>query len=107
MTALFDIVRRSTEAEYEKAAETVLGAFHVFFRVHGSEDVIVRDLPVKCGDEPPKAIFSDGGIYLVVFHLYFAGGSAETVAPAGDVAICPVPEGSRSWNVHKDRQPPQ
>jgi len=107
MTALFDIVRRSTEAKYEKAAETVLGAFHVFFRVHGSEDVIAWDLPVESGDEPPKAIFSDGGIYLVIFHLYFAGGSAETIAPAGDVAIGPIPKGSRSRDVHHDGQPPQ
>jgi hypothetical protein len=68
MASLLDVVLRAAKAENQEIAKTLFGSLHVIFRVHGAENVIMRDLAVKSGYKPLKPVFSDCGINFVVFQ---------------------------------------
>lgn len=66
MPAGFEIPVRASEAEDEEVPETDFSAFEVVLGVHGSEDVVVRDLAVEASDEAGKAVLTDEWIEFVV-----------------------------------------
>ena len=68
VAALLDIALGTTEPADEEIPEALLGPGVIRTRIHGTEDVVGWDLPVKRGDQTMKAVFADGGIDLVVFH---------------------------------------
>ncbi len=69
MAALFQVNRRSAEAEHQKLAQAFLGPGKVVGRIHGAEYVVGRDAPVKRSHQPPKALVADERInFLIVCH---------------------------------------
>ena len=69
MSALFDVTLRSPEAKNQEIAQTFFGPGKVsVFFIHGPENVIVRDAPVKRGYQPFEPVFADRGINLVFLH---------------------------------------
>ena len=68
MSSGFDVDGRSSKAEDEEIPEACLGLDHVASRVHGSENIVGRNLPVECCDKPPKAVFADCRVDLIVVH---------------------------------------
>lgn len=70
MPALLDVSRGSAESANEKIAEPLFGALHVLLRVHGSQDVVVVDLPVEDGNEGLEALFADQIVNLVFLYHF-------------------------------------
>ena len=68
VAALLDVTLGTTEPANEEIPEALLGPGEIRTRIHGTEDVVRWDLPVKRGDQTMKAVFADGGIDLVLFH---------------------------------------
>ena len=68
MAALFDVILGATEAINQKAAQAMLGCCHVATLVHGAEDVVAGNLPVKRGDETGETVFADCAKHFVFFH---------------------------------------
>jgi hypothetical protein len=85
MASLLDVVLRAAKAENQEIAKTLFGSLHVVFRVHGAENVIVRDLAVKSGYKPLKPVFSDCGINFAVFQ-------------SAILSVAKLP--SREWRAH-------
>ena len=83
VTALLDITRGTTEAADEEVPEALLGPGEIRTRIHGTEDVVRWDLPVKRRDQTMKAVFADGGIDLVLFHdsMLTREGKSLTLTP--------------------------
>ncbi len=59
MTALLHVSLRSAEAADEKVPQAQFGAIEIVLRIHGTEDVIGGNLPVKRGDEALETFFAD------------------------------------------------
>jgi hypothetical protein len=66
--ALLDVTLGTTEPADEKVPESLLGPGEIRTRIHGTEDVVRWDLPVKRRDQTMKAVVADGGIDLELFH---------------------------------------
>jgi len=59
MAALLNISRWPTKAPDQEGPHPVFSALQVVFRVHGPNDVIPRNLPVKRGHEPGESVFAN------------------------------------------------
>jgi hypothetical protein len=59
VSAFLDVSLRSTEAANQEASQSVLGSFKIVSRVHWPEDIVIRYLLIKSGDEPLKSVFAD------------------------------------------------
>jgi len=59
MPALFDIDLRASEASDEEIAQTLFRAFEIVRRIHWPQDVISRNLPVKCIGEALESFLAD------------------------------------------------
>lgn len=68
MATSFDVGLRTAKTVDEKAAQTLFGGGEIAAAVHGTENAIVGDLLIKCGDQPRKSFVADGGVYFVFFH---------------------------------------
>lgn len=68
MATLFDVAWRTAETEDEKIAQALFGALEIFVPVEGPEQIVLRNLPVKSGDQTFKAPFAHYRIDLAVFH---------------------------------------
>ncbi len=68
MTALLNIKRRPTEAKDQKVTETLFRTGEITAGIHRAEDLIVRNLPVKGGDQSAKAVFANGRIDILFFQ---------------------------------------
>jgi len=68
VAALFDIGGRSAEPIDQEVSEPLFGSLQVFFRVHGTEDVVSGHLAIERGYQLPQAIFADDRINFVLFH---------------------------------------
>jgi len=68
VTALLDVTLGTTEPADEEVPEALLGPAEIRTRIHGTENVVRWDLPVKRGNQTMKAVFADGSIDLMLFH---------------------------------------
>jgi hypothetical protein len=59
MSSLFNVSLRSAETTDEESPQSVFGSFKIVRRVHRSEDLVGRYLPIKRGDESLKSFFAD------------------------------------------------
>ncbi len=57
--ALFEIAGGAAEADDQEVAKALLGFGQIAAGVHGREDVVMRDLFVKRGDQALKALLAD------------------------------------------------
>jgi hypothetical protein len=71
VAALLDVTLRSTESSDEKVAQPLLGARKIVPRIHGTEDIVFRHLPVERGDEPREPFFADRRVDILIVHHPF------------------------------------
>jgi len=82
MAPLFDVVLRSAKAVDEEIAQAFFGSGHVAALVHGAENGVVGDLPVKGGDQEREAgVATNGRINFVFFHEDDASNSSAMARP--------------------------
>ncbi len=68
MAALFNVVLRPTKAISQEIAQALFGRRQIAPPVHGAENVVGWNLPVKRCNEPRKTVISDGPKNFVFFH---------------------------------------
>jgi hypothetical protein len=74
MSSLGDVFLRATEAIDEEVAEALLGRPPLLFGIQGAENVIVRNLTIKCGHQTRKTLFADdreNAAFIHDFQIYF------------------------------------
>jgi hypothetical protein len=59
VAALFEIARGAAEADDQEIAKALLGFGQIAAGVHGGEEVVMRDLFVKRGDQALKTVLAD------------------------------------------------
>src|SRR3974390_62029 len=59
MAPLFDVPRRSAEAADQKIAQPLLGAAQIISWVHGTEDLVARNLSIESRNQPRKPLFAN------------------------------------------------
>jgi hypothetical protein len=69
MTSSFDVRLRSSEPTDQKISEALLGTQEISRRVHRSQKIIQRDLPIEGGDQVRKTFRANHGINFVFLHL--------------------------------------
>lgn len=63
-----DIVLRPSKTKNQELAKTLFGARQVPWRVQRSQNGVIGNLPVKCGDQATEAVFSQNGVKFLFFH---------------------------------------
>jgi hypothetical protein len=72
MTPLFDVSLRPSEPADQEISEALLGAWEILRRVHGSQNVVLRDLSIEGGDQAPETFRANHGINFEFLHLHLA-----------------------------------
>jgi hypothetical protein len=70
MSALFDIALRSAKTADQKVAQSGFGRRQIVGRVHGPENVIARNLPVKGTNQPSEPFLPDARVDLVFWQIH-------------------------------------
>ncbi len=68
MTALFDVALGASKAIDQEVAKPLFCALAVVLGIHAPEDVVLRDLAIKCGHESRKTFLSNARIDVLVIH---------------------------------------
>jgi len=69
MATLLDVPLRPAKPKNQKIPEPQPSGFQVVRRIHQTQQVILRNLPVKCEGQTLKPVLADRGVHLVFFHL--------------------------------------
>ena len=68
MPTLFYVARRASKAINQEVAQPLLGAFAVFFWVHGAKNLVPINLAIKSRDEPRESLLPNKKKNLVFIH---------------------------------------
>ena len=68
MASLFDVGLRSSEPTDQEISKALLSTREILRRVHGSQKVILRDLPIEGGDQACKTFSANQGINVEFLH---------------------------------------
>jgi hypothetical protein len=69
MASLFDVSMRSPEPTDREISEALLSSREILRRVHGSQKVILRDLPIEGSDQARETFRVNHGINFEFLHL--------------------------------------
>ena len=69
MASLFDVSLRPSEPTDQEISKALLSAGEILRRVHGSQKVILRDLPIEGSDQARETFRADHGINFQFLHL--------------------------------------
>jgi hypothetical protein len=69
MTPLLDVSLRPSEPADQEISEALLGACEILRRVHGSQEVVLRDLSIEGGDQARETFRANHGINFEFLHL--------------------------------------
>ena len=69
MASLFDVSVRPPEPTDQEISEAPLSTREILRRVHGSQKVILRDLPIEGGDQARETFRANHGINFEFLHL--------------------------------------
>jgi hypothetical protein len=70
MTSLFDVCLRPSEPTDQEISEAPLGTWKIAGRVHGPQKVVLRDLPIKGGDQPCETVRTNDGKNFKFLHFF-------------------------------------
>src|SRR4051794_8248422 len=68
MATCFEVRRRPAEPENQEITEAFFRSCEIVGRIHRSQNVIPRNLPIKGRDQPLKAIITYRAVDLPFFH---------------------------------------
>ena len=68
MASLFDVSLRSSEPTDQEISEALLSTREVLRRIHGSQEVVLRDLPIEGGDQARETFRTNHGINVEFLH---------------------------------------
>lgn len=68
MSALLEVARRSAESADHEIPQPLFRANQIVFRIHRTENVVLRNLCVKGMDQPGKSFFTDTRVNVVFCH---------------------------------------
>lgn len=68
MASLFDVSLRTSEPTDQEISKALLSARKILRRVHGSQKVVLRDLPIEGGDQAREAFSTNQGINVEFLH---------------------------------------
>jgi hypothetical protein len=69
MASLFDVSLRPPEPTDQEISEALLGTSEILRRVHGSQNVVLRDLSIEGGDQARETFRPDRGIDFEFLHF--------------------------------------
>jgi len=69
MASLFDVSLRPPEPTDQEISEALLGTWEILRRVHGSQKVVLRDLPIEGGDQARETFRANHGINFEFLHF--------------------------------------
>ena len=69
MASLLDVSVRPAEPTDQEISEALLGTREILRRIHGSQKVILRDLPIEGSDQARETFRADHGINFQFLHL--------------------------------------
>src|SRR5271168_1483590 len=68
MSALFDISLRTSKSVDQEISKAVLGGGELTRRIHPPQNVVLRDLTIKCRDKAREAFFADDSVNAGFVH---------------------------------------
>ena len=81
MSPLFDILLRAAKTIDQEISQALFGAFPIAGGIEGTEDVVVRDLPVKRRNQALEAFCANLAVDLILLHSADA-----SIRPSGVIA---------------------
>lgn len=81
MSTFVDVFLGASKTIDQEISKTLLGALKVIARIHGAQNIIVRDLAIKGGDQARETFFSDDRINVSFFHRMQCQFSILQIAP--------------------------
>jgi hypothetical protein len=103
MASLFDVSVRAAEPTDQEISEALLSTREIPRRIHGSQKIILRDLPIEGGHQARETFRADHGVNFEFLHLlfYFSQSSMGDAVPILEDAHRPQFEGSRGHQLQE------
>ena len=87
VSALFEIARRSAEANNEEVTQPLLGAGQIVRRVHRPQNLVSRDLRVERADQSGKPVLSNPRVDLFFRQIHNSSMTDEAPKTAYELAM--------------------
>ena len=68
MASLFDVSLRPSKPTDQEISKALLGSREILRRIHGSQKVILGDLPIEGGDQARETFRTNDGINVKFLH---------------------------------------
>lgn len=70
MSALFDVSLRSSESIDQEISKALFGTCKILRRIHAPQNVVRRDLAIKCPHEAREAFFANDSVNAGFVHSH-------------------------------------